>query len=129
MQGDTAIAVGGPRKQGLREVAGEVLGGIESAFGRSQDRDRDRRESPILQEPLMGRGVVGLEEGLMALLECRRHAGQRELVVVEPPLNVEVRFHPVQVAFALRAYNSFMADLQPGTDRLKLVGGIGAATV
>src|SRR6266850_5911314 len=44
----------------------------------------------------------------------------------DPPLDCN---HPVQVAFALRADNGFMADLQPGTDRLKLVGGISSATV
>jgi hypothetical protein len=39
LPGATALAVGGPREQGLRAVAGEVLGGVESACGRSQARD------------------------------------------------------------------------------------------
>jgi hypothetical protein len=77
----------------------------------------------------MGRGVGGLEEGLMALLECRRRAGPRALVVVEPPLHGDVRVPPVQVACARRAHKGFMAARPPGPDGLKRVGGIGAATV
>ena len=93
VQGDTPIPIGRAGEQRLGEVAGEFVRRVESAFRRSQDLDRDRREPPILQEPLMGRGVVGLDEGLMALLQLRWRAGEGELVVIQPPLNVEVGLH------------------------------------
>jgi hypothetical protein len=54
---------------------------------------------------------------------------QRELVIIQPPLDVEVRFDQVLVALALGALNGLMLELQPGTNRLKLVGGVGPATV
>ena len=90
MEGDTPIPVGGAREHGLGEVAGESLGGIEPAFRRSQDLDRDRREPPIAQEPLMRGGVIRLDERLMALLELRWRAGEGELIVVEAPLDGKV---------------------------------------
>jgi hypothetical protein len=51
----------------------------------------------------MRRGVVGLDKGLMAILELRRRAGEGELIVVEAPLDVEMRLHQVLIAFALGA--------------------------
>jgi hypothetical protein len=44
----------------------------------------------ILEEALMGGGVVGPDEGLMALLQLGRGAGEGELIVVEAPLDVEM---------------------------------------
>jgi hypothetical protein len=67
----------------------------------------------------MGRGVVGLDERLMALLEWRRPAGSGKLVVRQPPLNVDMRLHPIQIALARRADEGLRLDLSPGTDRLK----------
>src|SRR5215510_679042 len=82
MEGDTPIPIGDAREHRLGEVTGEGLGGIESAFRRAQHLDRDRWESPILQESLMGGGIVGLDEGLMALLQLGWGAGQGELIVI-----------------------------------------------
>jgi hypothetical protein len=59
----------------------------------------------------MGRGVVGLDERLMALLELRRRAGQGKLVVVETPLDVEMCLHQILIALALRANDGLMLDL------------------
>jgi hypothetical protein len=113
MQGDTARAVGGPREQGLREVAGAVLRGRESAFGRSPDRDRDRRESPIRQEPLLSR-VLSVWRKPDGAPRVPPACGPGALVVGEAPLHIAVRCHPVQVAFALRAHDGFLADLRRG---------------
>jgi len=44
--------IGHPGEHGLGEVVGEFLWGIHPALRRSQDLDRNRRNSPILQEPL-----------------------------------------------------------------------------
>ena len=101
MEGDTPVPVGGAREHGLGEVAGESLGGIEPAFRRAQHLDRERWEALVLQEPLMGGGIVGWDEGLMALLQLGRRAGQGELVVIQPPLDITVGFHEVQIALAL----------------------------
>jgi hypothetical protein len=90
VQGDTAVSVRGPREQALRERAGQLIWGVDAAFRLPQDLNRNRRPPPILQEPLMRRGVVGLDERLMALLELRRRAGEGELIVVEAPLDVKV---------------------------------------
>ena len=45
----------------------------------------------------------------MALLELRRRAGQRELVVVEAPLDVEMGLHQMLIALALRADDGLVA--------------------
>jgi hypothetical protein len=92
MEGDTPIPIGDAREHRLGEVTGEGLGGIESAFRRAQHLDRDRWEAPILQESLMGGGIVSLDEGLMALVQFSRRASQRELIVIEPPLDIKMRF-------------------------------------
>jgi len=88
----------GAREHGLGEVAGEGLGGRESAFRRAQHRDRARGESPIRQEPLMGGGIGGRDERLMALLQRGRGAGSGALRVRHASLDVNVRCHPVQIA-------------------------------
>jgi hypothetical protein len=46
----------------------------------------------IVQEPLVGRRIVRLDEDLMHMLQRRRRAGQGELIVVQAPLDVEVGF-------------------------------------
>ena len=65
----------------------------------------------------------------MALLELRRGAGQGELVVIQPPLDIKVRLHQVLIALALGADDRLMLDLQPRTDRFKVGRRIGPATV
>jgi hypothetical protein len=91
MEGDTPILIRRPWEHRVGEVARELLRSKQSAFGRPEDFDRDERESPILQEPLMGRRVVGLDEGLMALLERCRRAREGELIIIQAPLDVEMR--------------------------------------
>jgi hypothetical protein len=90
VQGDTAVSVRGPQEQTLRERAGQLIWGVDAAFRLPEDLRRNRRPPPILQEPLMRRGVVRADKGLMGLLECDRGAGEGELIVVEAPLDVEV---------------------------------------
>ena len=129
MEGDTPIPIGRPWEHRMGAVAGELLRSRPSAFGRPEDFDRDRREPPILQEPLMGRGVVGLDEGLMALLELRRRAREGELIIIQPPLDVEMCLHEVLIALAFRALNRLMLNLQAATDGPKVVRRIGPATI
>src|SRR5262245_47358669 len=74
----------------------------------------------ILEEPLMRRGVVGLDEGLMLLLQLGRGTGQGEPVVIQSALHIKVRLHPVLLALALHADDRLMPDLEPCTDGLKV---------
>jgi hypothetical protein len=71
----------------------------------------------------MGGGVVGDHEGVVCLLERRRGRGQRELVIIEAPLDVEMGLHEILIALALGALDRLMVDLQPGQHRLKGPGG------
>jgi hypothetical protein len=59
----------------------------------------------------MRRGVIGLDEGLMPLLQFGWGAGEGELIVVQPALHVKMGFHPVLIALALGADDRFMLDL------------------
>jgi hypothetical protein len=77
-----------------------------------EDLDRDGGMPSIVQEALMGRGVIRVDEGLMALLELHGGPGERELVVVEALLDVEMRLHQVLIALALDADDRRMLDLQ-----------------
>ena len=45
------------------------------------------------------------------------------MVIVQTPLNVEVGFHPIEIAFAFGAFDGLMADLQAGQHGLKGLGG------
>jgi hypothetical protein len=103
VQGDTAVSVRGPREHTLGERAGQLLWRVDAAFRLPEDLHRNRRPPLILQESLMRRGVVRADKGLMGLLECYRGAGEGELIVVEAPLDVEMRLHQVLIAFALGA--------------------------
>jgi hypothetical protein len=62
------ILVRRARKDGLHKFAGEFVLSIEAAFGSPPDLQGDRREPLILEEPLMRGRIVGLDEGLVALL-------------------------------------------------------------
>jgi hypothetical protein len=90
VQGDTAVLVGDPREQGIREAAGQFVRRIASALRLPQDLDRDWRKPLIVQEPLIGRSIIRLDKDLMHLFQPRRRAGQGELIIVQPPLNVKV---------------------------------------
>ena len=53
----------------------------------------------------MGSGVVELHKRLVGLLELHRRGAQRELIVIQAPLHVEMRFHPIQIAFPFGTHN------------------------
>jgi len=74
--------------------------------------------------PAMGRRIVGLEEGPMHPFELHGALGQRELVVVQTPLHIEMRLHDVQPAFTLGAHNGDVLNRQAGAHRFELVGDI-----
>ena len=99
MQGDTAVAVRGPRKECVREFLHQHLLGIAPALRRPQDLDRDRWQALIGEQPLMRRRIIGVDEGLMALFQVSGSAGERTLIVIEPPLDIDMRLNPVQIAF------------------------------
>jgi hypothetical protein len=52
----------------MHEFAEQFVLGIETALRLTEHRHRDGREALILQKPLMRGRVVGLYEGLVALL-------------------------------------------------------------
>src|SRR4029453_19668286 len=80
--------------------------GIGSAFRTPQHVPRDGGEPLITEEPLMCGGIVGLDEGLMALLQICWGVGQGELTVVQPPLDIEVGFDQVLIALTLTSRHS-----------------------
>src|SRR5215813_2223565 len=49
----------------------------------------------------MGRRIIEMNEGLMALFQVTGAGGQRQLIVIEPPLDVKMGLDPVQVTLAL----------------------------
>ena len=65
----------------------------------------------------------------MPLFELQGSPGHRELIIVQPPLDVEVRFDEVLITLALGALDRLVPDPQPGTDRFNVIGGGGAAAV
>jgi hypothetical protein len=65
----------------------------------------------------------------MRLLELHRCGAQRELIVIQAPLHIAMRFHPIQIAFPFGTLHRVVINLQTGADRLKLVGGEGATAV
>jgi len=121
MQGDTAVAVGRPRKERVGEFLREHLLGIALALHSPQDLDWDGREALIGEQTLMRRRIIGVDEGLMALFQLPGSAGERKLIVIEPPLDIEMRLDPVQIAFTLRTHDGLMLDLEPPADSFKRV--------
>lgn len=69
MQCHAAIAIGGTRKQGTRELAFEFLGAVEAAFGLAQDVQGDGRFKLLLKQSQMRRRVVEFEKALVGLLK------------------------------------------------------------
>ena len=82
VEGDTAILVGGTRKQGVRELVGELVRCVQAALGLTQDEQRNGGIKVLLQQPLMGHGVIGVEKSLVDLLEVGRCLRQGELIVI-----------------------------------------------
>ena len=67
LQGDTAITIRRPWEHGMGEPACQFVGAVWSAFRLCQDMDRTRGLTSLLQQPLMGGGVLRLDKGLMDL--------------------------------------------------------------
>ena len=76
----------------------------------------------------MGGRVIELQKRLMRLLELHRRGAQRKLIIIQAPLHIEVRFHPMQIALPFGTLNGLVVNLQAGTHRFKLVGGEGPTT-
>ena len=81
----------------MREFLHQHLLGIAPALRRPQDLDWDRWQALIGEQPLMRRRIIGVDEGLMALFQVSGSAGERKLIVIEPPLDIEMRLNPVQI--------------------------------
>jgi hypothetical protein len=123
MQGDTAVGIGRARKELVRKVAVQLLSAMEATLGLAQDLQWNRRVKPVVEESLMGGGVIGLHKVLMRLLERCGGASQGELVVIQSSLDIKMGLHEVLIALALSAFNRLMVDLQPGQHCLKGPGG------
>ena len=67
----------------------------------------------------MGGSVVELHKRLVRLLELQRRGAQRELIVIQAPLHIEMRFHPIQIAFPFGTLHRLMINLQAGADRFE----------
>ena len=87
MQGDTPVPIGSPREHGLGEVTGQLVQCIDAALDRAQDLNRYWGNPPVLQEPLMGRRIVGPDKGLVHLFKRCQRGRQGELVVVAARTN------------------------------------------
>ena len=110
VQGDTPRAIGGTRKQRPRKLAGEFLLGLYPALGLTQDVERDRRGELVCEEPRMRRRIIGFDKGLLEPFELPWRGGSRALVVAQAALDIDVRFHPMQVAFAVRTFHGLVID-------------------
>jgi hypothetical protein len=95
----------------VRKLPAELFGTIDPPFGVSQHHQRNRRVKLVVEQPLMGRGVIECHKRLVGLLKLCWGGGQRELVVVQPSLHIEVRFHPIQIAFTFGTLNELMVNL------------------
>src|SRR5215211_4182841 len=77
----------------------------------------------------MSSRVIEVNEGLMALFQVAGTGGKRKLIVIEPPLNIEVCLDPIEITLALRTHDRLMVDLEPPTDGFKGVRRIGAPAI
>ena len=70
--------------------------------------------------------VVELDEGLMPLFKRRRSLRERELVIIQAPLNVKVGLYEILPALPGTTGNRPMVERQPLADGFKGVGRVGA---
>jgi hypothetical protein len=89
----------------------ELVGRIEAAFRLAQHLQRNWGITLVIQESLVCRGVIGLDEGVVHRLELRRRGRSRAVVIKQPSLDVPMCCHEIFVAFALGADNPLMVDL------------------
>jgi hypothetical protein len=74
----------------MGKLAAEFFGALEPPFGLPKHRQRDRRVKVVLPQALMGGGIVEFHKRLVCLLELYGRGRQGELVVIKPPLDVEM---------------------------------------
>src|SRR5215831_6453338 len=102
------------------------FGDLPSPHGAFQGHAAHRIEWPIRLRP-KGSTRACTHVGDSTFLPCAFTA--HELIVVQPPLNVEMCLDQVLITLALRALDRLMLELQPRTDGFKVVRRIGPATV
>src|SRR5919109_857351 len=124
-----AIPVRRAPEQVMHELAVQVLRGVEAAFGLPKHVTRDRGIKPLPEEPLMRGGVVELDERLVPLFKLHRRLCERELVIIQPPLDVKVRFHEVLPAFPSPTGDRPMVDCQSLADGLKGIRRVGTTPI
>jgi hypothetical protein len=74
----------------VRKVAVQLLSAIEATLGLAQDLQWNRRGKPVVEESLMGGGVICRHKVLMRLLERCGGASQGELVVIQSSLDIKM---------------------------------------
>ena len=92
-------------EKGLGELACEILWGIQAPLAGSQSVQGDGGSKPLLEQPLVGGGVVECEKPLMRLGKLTRGPGQRQMVVIQTSLNIKMgpsRIPPGEVFLRLR---------------------------
>jgi hypothetical protein len=78
MQGRTAVLIGGTSQQGGRKLPPKLFGTRGPPCGVAHYHQRNRRVTVVVEQPLMGRGVIEGHKRLVGLLARRRGGGQRE---------------------------------------------------
>ena len=129
MQGATAVAVRGARKEGMSACLGEHVLRRAPALRRPHALDGEGWETLLVEQALMGGRLIELADGLRALCQVARGAGSRHLIVLEAPLHMQMRLDPVQLAFSLGPDQRLMVDLEPSTDGFKRVRRRGPAAL
>src|SRR5262245_66330057 len=104
MQGDTAIAIRGPRKERPRKLPVELFGTVRPPFGLSEYHQRNRGVKLVLEEALMGCGVVEVNKRLVGLLELQRRGRQRTLMIVKTEVVHSVQYHSFTLSLSFDIY-------------------------
>src|SRR5690242_16477094 len=112
MERDTAKAIRGSRKERPRKLPVEFYWSVPAPFSLAQHHQWNGRIEPVLEEPLMGGRVIEVQKGLMGLLKLQRRGRQRELIIIQAPLHIEMRFHPIKIAFPFGTLHRPMVNLQ-----------------
>ena len=110
MQGHTAIAIRGAGKEGMRELALQLVGRARSALRFPQHLERNGWRKVLFEQTLMGRRVIGSDEDLVHLFQLGGCGGQRKLIVKQAALDIEVGLHQIHIAFAVGTYNEGCAQ-------------------
>src|SRR2546430_1822040 len=84
---------------------GAALTGEPAPLAVPQDVQGDGRGKAFLEEALVGSRVIEGEKLLMRSVKLLRGAGQGQLVVIQPALDVQVGLHQIHVALPLSTDN------------------------